>query len=164
MKQLLDMSGIGSERLHIRWVSAAEGQLFADYVTELSRVVSELGPFDPERFQSQLRVVENVLNSPRLRWLTGMDRQLTSRENVFHEKISEVKYRELLAGIVESEYQKALLLEALEKGPLSVREMAAATGLPIYTISMRLGELEKSGLADLHAFEDTTPRFLKVAV
>lgn len=161
---MLDLSGIGSDRLHLRWVSSAQGQLFAEFITELSQITQNLGPFDAEKFQTQLRIIESVLDSPRLRWLVGIDRQLTQRENVFHEKITEERYSELLKGIVLVEYQKALILETLDKGPLSVREMAEATGLPIYTVSLRLGELEKSGKADLHAFEDTTPRFLKVAV
>jgi F420-non-reducing hydrogenase iron-sulfur subunit len=164
VRQLLDLSGIGSDRIQIRWVSAAEGQLFADTVTELDQVIANSGPFVAEEFQSQLGLVESVLNSPRLRWLAGMDRQLTQRENVFHEKISEDRFRQLLEGTVQVEYQKALILGALKKGPLSVSEMAAATGLAVYTISIRLGDLEKSGLADLYAFEGTTPRFLKVAV
>ena len=93
-----------------------------------------------------------------------MDRQLTQRENVFHEKISEDRFGQLLDGIVQVEYQKALILGVLEKGPLSVREMAAATGLPVQTISLRLGDLEKNGMADLYGYEGRTPRFLKVAV
>ncbi len=164
VRRLLDLSGIGSERIQIRWVSAAEGQLFADTVTELSQVIANCGPFVAGEFRSQLSVVESVLNSPRLRWLAGMDRQLTQRENVFHEKISEDRFGQLLDGIVQVEYQKALILGVLEKGPLSVREMAAATGLPVQTISLRLGDLEKNGMADLYGYEGRTPRFLKVAV
>ncbi len=164
IRQLLDLSGIGSDRLQIRWVSAAEGQIFADYVSELSRITANLGPFATEKYEMQLNVIESVLSSPRLRWLMGMDRQLTQRENVFHERIGEDKYRQLLKGITLVEYQKALILEVLGKGPLSVRKISEATGLPLYTISKRLGELEKCGRADLHSFEDTTPLFLKVAV
>ncbi len=164
VRQLLDLSGIGAERLQIRWVSAAEGQIFADTVTELNRTIANAGPFVAEKFQSQLSVIESVLNSSRLRWLVGVDRQLTQRENVFHEKVSEERFSQLLECTVQVEYEKALILAALEKGPLSVRELAGATGLPVYAISIRLGDLEKSGMADLSGFEGTTPRFLKVAV
>lgn len=163
VRQLLDLSGIGADRVQIRWVSAAEGQLFADSVTQLSRVTEKCGPFVLEEFQSKVDVVESVLNSPRLRWLIGMNRQLTQRENVFHQKISKDRFKQLIEGIAQDEYEKALILAALEKGPLSVRQIAAASGLPVYTVSIRLGELEKCGLADLQGFEGTTPRFLKVA-
>ncbi len=164
VRQLMDLSQIGSERVQLKWVSAAEGQLFADGVKELSRTMAELGPFDREKNASALSIVGSVLSTPRVRWLLGMDRQLTQRENVFHEKISEEQYAEMLSGVVKIEYQKALILESLKDGPLSVREIAAATGLPIYTVSQRLGDLEKTGMADLHGYQDSTPRFFRVAV
>ena len=44
LEELLDLSGIGRGRTALRWVSAAEGQLFADSVTELTRTVRALGP------------------------------------------------------------------------------------------------------------------------
>ena len=37
--QLINLSGIGVDRVKLRWVSAAEGQLFANLVTELSAVM-----------------------------------------------------------------------------------------------------------------------------
>jgi len=123
-----------------------------------------MGRFDPEKFESKLAVIEDIIGSPRLRWLFGMDRHLTQHENVYHERLSEEKYRQMLAGIVEAEYQKGLILEALKKGPLTVREMSAETGMTVYKISLRLGELEKAGKADLHSYEGRTPRFLGVAV
>jgi len=163
LRQLLDLAGIGADRLQLRWVSAAEGQIFADNVKDSSRVVEEMGPFAPEKFESELSIIRDAVGSPRLRWLMGMDRQLTQRENVFHEKLGEEKYRQLLTEIVQVEYQKGLIMEALRKGPLTVAEMSAATGMTVYEISIRLGELEKCGKADLHGYEGGTPRFLGVA-
>lgn len=144
-------------------MSAAEGQIFADYVTELTELVQKLGSFDPKEFKMELSAIEAALDSPRLRWLLGIDRQLTTKENVYHEKIDEAEYQQLLSTAVEMEYQRALILEALKEGPRSVREIARVTRLPIYTVSLRLGDLEKKGKADLFKYEGTTPRFAGVA-
>jgi len=163
VRQLLDLSGIGSERMQLRWVSAAEGQVFADYVKELSGLIEGLGPFSSEMLQAPLAAVESALNSPRLRWLTGMDRQLTKVENVYHEKVDEERYSRILQSAVEMEYQKAVILESLKTGPLFVRQIATATSLPIYTVSLRLGDLRKSGRVDLHSYEGTMPRFIGLA-
>ncbi len=62
------------------------------------------------------------------------------------------------------EYQKALILESLREGPQSVREMAGNTGLPVYTVSLRLNDLERRGLTELQSFEGTTPKFIRLAV
>jgi F420-non-reducing hydrogenase iron-sulfur subunit len=163
VRQLLDLSGIGSDRLQIRWVSAAEGQIFANYVKELSELVEGLGPFDPDRFTLELSAVRATLNTPRLRWLMGIDRQITERENVYHEKVNGERYADLMKTAVETEYQKALICEVLKQAPMSVREIAEKTNLPIYTVSQRLGDLEKYGRVDLYGYDGTTPRFTGLA-
>jgi F420-non-reducing hydrogenase iron-sulfur subunit len=85
--QLLEIAGIGKERLQLRWVSSAEGQLFAEYVTELTELIRGVGPLDRQRLKIPLAAVERALQAPTLRWLMGMEKQLTEVENVFHEKL-----------------------------------------------------------------------------
>ena len=163
VEELLDLAGIGRSRLQLRWVSAAEGQIFADYVTELSDLTRKLGPFRPADFKLELAAAETVLKSPRIRWLMGMDRQITEQENVYHERMDAEGYQALVSQAVAEEYQKGLILEALGDGPQSVREMASKTGLPVYTVSLRLNDLERKGQAELQGFEGTTPKFIRLA-
>jgi hypothetical protein len=163
VEQLLDLTGVGKERLQLCWVSAAEGQLFADYVTELSDVIGKLGHFQPADFQLELAAAENVLNSTRVRWLMGMDRQITELENVYHEKLEPGAYQELVRQAVVDEYEKSLILETLGDEPQSVREMASKTGLPVYTVSLKLNDLERAGEAQFHKFEGTTAKFVRFA-
>jgi len=163
VEQLLDLAGIGSNRLQLRWVSAAEGQLFANYVTELSGVIGKLGPFLPDAFKLELSALEAVLKSTRIRWLMGMDRRITEQENVYHEKMDPTAYQTFVGHAVADEYEKGLILEALADGPQSVREMASKTGLPVYTVSLRLNDLERAGQAQFQKFEGTTAKFVRMA-
>jgi F420-non-reducing hydrogenase iron-sulfur subunit len=160
--QLLGISGIGQDRLQLRWVSSAEGQLFAEYVTELTGVIKKLGPLDRERLKLPLAAVERTLESVPLRWLMGMERQLTEKGNVFHEKLDPQNYEMVMQRTAEEEYQKALLYEALQEGPLTVRQMSAGTGLPVYTVSLRLNDLERGGLAEIHGHEGVSPKFRRL--
>lgn len=162
LEELLDLSGIGRGRVRLRWVSAAEGQIFADYVTQLSAEVAQLGPFDASQFSLQLAAVGKVLNSSRTRWLVGMDRQITERENVYHRRLDEAAYEQLLKSTCETEYQKALVLELLGEGPLSVREISARSGLAVYTVSQRLTDVEKAGAVELYGYEGKTPKFSRL--
>jgi len=46
LKRLLTQLGVEPERFRLEWVSAAEGQRFADLVTEMTEQVRQLGPLD----------------------------------------------------------------------------------------------------------------------
>jgi F420-non-reducing hydrogenase iron-sulfur subunit len=161
--ELLDLSGIGRDRMALRWVSAAEGQIFANTVKELTESTLKQGPLDLSRYGMQIAAVESVLQAPRMRWLTGMDRHITERGNVYGEKVDEKLYQEVARKAMKDEYYKALIMESLKAGPQSVREMASTTGLPVYTVSLQLNDLEKRGQAGLLGYEGTTPKFGRLA-
>ena len=146
--------------MQLRWISAAEGQLFAKYVAEVSDITQELGPFDPEEFRLPLSAVEQTLNSTRIRWLLGLTKQVTEQGNVYNEKLKDEDFKRLLQQATEEEYQKALIMEVLEKSPRSVKEMAEKTGLPVYTVSLRLNELERCNQAGLKEYSGSTPIFM----
>jgi len=118
-----------------------------------------MGPLDRQRLHLPLASVEKALQTMPLRWLMNMERQLTERENVFHQKIDVKTYEAALQRTAEEEYQKAMLGEVLKEGPKTVRQMAEETGLPVYTVSLRLNDLERAGLADVSGHEGTTFRF-----
>jgi F420-non-reducing hydrogenase iron-sulfur subunit len=159
LRHLLEVAGLGQDRVHLRLVCFDEGRLFADYVTELTGVIREMGPLDRQRLQLPLASVEKALQTMQLRWLMNMERQLTERENVYHEKLDAKVYEAMLRRTAVEEYQKALLEEVLKEGPKTVRQMAEETGLPVYTVSLRLNDLERAGLADVSGHEGTTFKF-----
>jgi len=162
VRELLELSGIGAERAQLRWVSAAEGQQFAQFVSELSELTRSLGPFNAGQQALALAALEGALQSPRLRWLLGMERPLTEGKNVYGETLNAEEYAQVKATAAREEYQKALILECLREGPLSVRQIAAQSGLGVYDISLLLSDVERAGLADLHHYEGTTPHFVRL--
>ena len=134
--------------------------LFAEYVTQFSELTSRLGPFDPARYEMELEAVEAALTSRRLRWLMGMELSLTRKGNVFGESLPEEDYKQLLQRAMEEEYQSALVSAVIKREPSSVREIAFMTGLPVYTVSLRLGDLEREQQADIQSYRGTTPLFV----
>ncbi len=159
MRELLDFAGIGQDRVHLRWVSSSEGLRFADYMKELTGVVEKLGPLEVEQLQLPLAAAHRTLNSLSLRWLLGMEGQLTEKENVFHEKLDPALYEAMLKRSALEEYQRALIFESLQEEAKTVREIAATTGLPLYTVSLRLNDLERTGLASYQGHVGTSPKF-----
>lgn len=163
VEYLLDLAGIGRKRMKLCWVSAAEGQLFVDYVTQFSEQTQELGPFSPDEFKVPLAAVEQTLDSPRIRWLLGMSRQLTERENVYHEKVDPEEYRGLLHEAIEEEYEKAMVLEVIKEGPQLVREISGRIGLPKPRVSFWISQLRNTGQAAIEGYDKTTPKFVALA-
>ena len=159
VEYLLDLTGIGRDRMAVRWLSAAEGRHFAEYVKEFSEKTRQLGPFDPREFELPLAAAHNALNSQRLRWLMGMELQIITKGNVYKEKIEEKEYWNLLQKAVEDEYHGRLILEVLKEGARSVREIAFKTGLPVYTVSLRLGELERRHKAKFKGYDGNISLF-----
>ena len=159
VRYLLEISGLNQNRLQVRWVSATEGQQFAEYVTELTNLVRELGPLDRDKQGLQLAAVSRSINSPDLRWLMGMQRQLTERENVYHDRLDPDAYEEMLKSSATEEYYRGLIYAALKSEPRTVRQIANLTGLPVYTISLRLNDLEKISLVSIMGHEGHSPKF-----
>lgn len=160
---LLKLSEIGEQRLRLRWVSAAEAQAFVQYVTEFSEQIYRLGPFDPRKYQIQLEGLERALMSSRLRWLMGKALQLTERGNVFGKNLSREDYQNLLCDAARKAYEESLLLQVLETGPQSVRDVAFQTGLDVHRVSLRLGDLERRRQAQFDHYEGRTPKFVAAA-
>jgi len=46
LKKLLNLIGFDDRRLRLQWVSASEGQLFGEYITEFVELIKGLGPND----------------------------------------------------------------------------------------------------------------------
>jgi len=163
VEHLLDLSGIGRNRMQVSWVSSAEGQAFANYVTQFSEQTRQLGPFDPDEHKLPLAAVEQTLSTTRIRWLMGMDRQITERENVYHEKLDVEEYTRIVHKAIEEEYEKALVLEAIKEAPQLVRDISGRIGLPKPRVSYWLSELKNSGKAQIKGYDKTTPKFVTLA-
>ena len=49
MREILKSTGLDDNRIWLRWISASEGQLFAETITDMVLALKELGP-SPMRF------------------------------------------------------------------------------------------------------------------
>jgi DNA-binding transcriptional ArsR family regulator len=100
-----------------------------------------------------------TLETETVRWLMGMQRQLTEKGNVYGEKLKADAYLKLLDENIKSEYEKSLIYLSLRDGPLSVREIDSRTNIGIQNVSNLLTALEGQGQVELHGYEGRTPKF-----
>ena len=101
LSKLLDLINF-SNRMRLDWVSAAEGNRFAQIVSEFTNHIQKLGPSPINKKKNKPEIVDgfqavkNVLEDSRLRGLIARQRELVTDENVYGEQISIEKFENLI--------------------------------------------------------------------
>lgn len=162
-RKLLELSGIGADRLHLAWVSSAEAQRFASLASEVVDSVTRQGPLQRDRLQLQLEAARRTLDSEPVRWTVGKEKHLLESGDVYARQWTREAYETALDTILEQEYQQQLVYAALRHGCESVYDIRDRIGLEPPTISFLLAQMEKEGLVELRSLEDRQPKFCAVA-
>jgi len=158
-QKLLDITGIGKDRLHLAWVSSAEAQRFVDVVTQTTATVKGLGKFDPQVFALALAAAEMTLGGEALRWLVGKEVKLTTGGDVYGRKWDTERYESVIDAMLEREYYKNLIYQAVKEGCTSVRDICKKVGLELKKVSYLLADLEKTNQIEFKCMEDRKPVF-----
>jgi len=160
VKALFDIAGIHSERLRVEWISASEGTKFAEVVTEYTENIKKIGHFDPYAFNFKLSAMERTLKQEKIRWLVGVQRDLTKKENAYGEKIDPERYSQILNNALKDEYLKSLIYLTIREKPMSVREIDKKLGIGVEKISSYLTELEATGEVSLHGYVGRISKYI----
>ena len=158
-QKLLEMAGIGKDRLHFAWVSSAEAQRFSEVATGVTESVKEQGKLDAAAVDMQLTAAEMTLDSETLRWLVGKEVKITSQGDVYGRSWDVEKYEAVLFDMLEREYHKNLIYLAIKQGCTNVRTISEKTGLEILRISYLLADMERISMVEFTGMEDSKPVF-----
>ena len=153
------MAGIGEDRLHFAWVSSAEAQRFVDVVNTTTDSIKGQGPLDLERFNLELEACEMTVNDETIRWLVGKEVKITKEGDVYGRSWDLEKYESVMFRELEREYQKNLIVLAIQKGSTSVRAISAEIGVDLLRVSYLLADLEKTNRVEFTGMEDSKPVF-----
>ena len=129
-KKLLAKTGLNPERLQLKWISASEGQLFADTMREITELITSLGPSpvagdNPDlEILEQLLIIRNAAEDYRLRVIIGKGISLVDDYNVYREKLDPERFNVLLDQAIEEEYIRSGILYMTKEKPVSVIEIA----------------------------------------
>jgi coenzyme F420-reducing hydrogenase delta subunit len=170
LKKLLTLTGLEPERLRLDWVSASEGQRFAQIVSEFTEQVRELGPSSVSGKTPNRKILENLVAARnaaadfRLRVLVGRERELTEKCNVYDEKMSQEEFDSLLSEVAEAEFirQKIHLLTRIQ--PLSVKALSEATGLNPMAVLRQIVDMRRRNMITVDHIEGQTPLFAALEV
>jgi len=159
-KNVLEKIGMNSDRLYLDWVSAAEGKRFSEVISELTRSIKKIGPIRKDtEFQHNLFIGEKIVESVRLRWLVGKQRELIEKGNVYGETIPAEKIDEILLTNIDKEYDRQRIISQLSKTPSSVIQLAQELNIPSSTVAKHVNGMENTGIVSIFDFNNNTPRY-----
>jgi F420-non-reducing hydrogenase iron-sulfur subunit len=117
-------------RVRLEWVSASEGNRFAEVVTEFTNKIKDLGssPVNnstkAQDIIKKLKALEMSAVSYRLRALVGRERAITEQENVYGERVSMEKFNNVFENAIYDEYMRNRILISLKEDSKSVKDLA----------------------------------------
>jgi predicted Rossmann fold nucleotide-binding protein DprA/Smf involved in DNA uptake len=158
-KKLLDLTGVGAERLHLAWISSAESQRFADIATRVTASIKSQGKFEPAAFALELDAAEMTLDGESVRWLVGKELKIISEGDVYGRKWDAERFESILDSVMERAYHKNRVFLAIKDGFTSVEDISNKTGLDFKMISHLLADLEKTGMVKFSGMKDKIPVF-----
>jgi coenzyme F420-reducing hydrogenase delta subunit len=165
-KKLIKIAGLEPERLRLEWVSASEGQRFADVVTEFNEQITALGPSPLRGDEPDLKTLSSVYAATnaakdfRLKSLVGRELKLTQVGNVYNELVSQEKIDDILENAIKTEFIRQRLFLASLNRPISVKELSIYLEIPSKEVLTHIVTLKDRGLIELDHIEGTTPYYL----
>ncbi|MEO0106359.1 MAG: hydrogenase iron-sulfur subunit [candidate division WOR-3 bacterium] len=157
-QKLLSFTQIQKERLYLDWVSAAEGERFASLVNKFVETIQNIGPIEiSEESKEMLLSVRDVLQGEIFRHLTGVEYQLTEKENVYGERIPAEEFDKRLSEILYQEYIKARILRLLKDKELKVMDVAKKLVVAPDLVFNCLCSLQEKGKVLMKETEDEYP-------
>ena len=158
-QNLLELAGIGKDRLHLAWVSSAEAQRFVEVATTVTESIRRQGKLDVDACRLQLDAAERTLAGETLRWMVGKEYKIITKGDVYGRPWDQNSYESVLNQTLEREYHKNLILSAIQAGASSPRTIAEKIGLDLKWISYLLADMERTNMVEFKGMEDRKPVF-----
>jgi coenzyme F420-reducing hydrogenase delta subunit len=162
-RKLLDMAGVGSERLLLDWVSAGEGERFSQVVRQFIEKIRGLGPFPLDQsMKERLQAVRASLEGEKIRWMVGKGPELMEKENVYHEQLPKEKLDATIETTIREELIKNRIVALIESKPLAASEISQTLNLKLNETLTYLVSLVGEGKIGFDPSEEgKIPRYMK---
>ena len=162
-RKLFEMAGIGSERILLDWVSAGEGERFAQVIRQFVGKIRELGPFPLDReMKERLQAISAALDGEKIRWMVGKGPELVEKENVYGERLPREKIEEVIEGTIRDEFVKNRIMLLVESKSLAAAEISNRLNLRLKDTLSYLVSLIGDGKLGFDASEEgKVPRYIR---
>jgi len=170
LKKLIAQTGLETERLRLEWVSASEGERFAQIVKDFTNQMRAFGPSPLSGEKPDVNILEGMLAAQaaaedfRLRALVGRERKLVEEGNAYGEKVDQGEFDETMDESIKAEYTRNRAYILLRKQPMSVRELSASLGLDPGKMLRHIVVMRRRGLVAVDRVEKGSPLYVALEV
>ena len=158
-----------SDRMRLDWVSAAEGNRFAQLVSDFTKHIQELGPSPIKDKKNKIQIIDdleavkNVLESSRIRALIARQRDLVTEKNVYGNQITIEKFESLLNDAIYNEFVRHKIVIKIKKIGKSVPDIANEIGVKAREVLEHIVVLRTRGLVDVAEINEEIPTFISIS-
>ena len=155
-------------RVRLEWVSASEGKRFAEVVKDFTNQIKELGPSPlsgdnhDNILLEKLIAMESAADSDRIRALVGRQRKVTEEENVYGEKVSLEKFKNIFNSAIKDEFERHQILLSLEKDSKSVKDLAIELNIESSVVLEHMLILKNLNKINFQDIIGNTPIFMRI--
>jgi F420-non-reducing hydrogenase iron-sulfur subunit len=170
LKKLMSLTGLEPERLRLDWACASEIERFAKIINDFRNQMTVIGPSPLAAEKPDPNIILNMeaakaaAEAFRLRVSVGREMELTEKENVYGEKISQEEFDALLHEIIEAEFIRHKIHLLTKEKPMSVKEIAAITNMKPALVLRHIVNMRRKGMITLDHVEKTTPLYKALEV
>jgi len=154
-------------RFDYKWVSASEGQRFAEVVTTFTESIRALGPTPvtgDEIIQFRLKAAQREMGDFRLRWLVGRQRQILEGGDVYGQERSQEEWDEVMSKVLRDQFIRAQIIERTLQSPASVEDMAEVIEADTVEIFRHVQRLRGQGHVIMAGHRDRSPLYKATGV
>ncbi len=159
-----------SDRLNLDWVSASEGNRFAQIVGDFTEQIRKLGPSPVKDKKHKKNIIDNLnaikytLCDSRLRALVARQRELTTEGNVYGDIIPTEEFEMILNDAIENEFVRHIILEKIKNKGKSVPDIAKEIKIEPHKVLQHIVTLRARGLVDVDQINEEIPTFISIKV
>ncbi|MBU0684304.1 MAG: hydrogenase iron-sulfur subunit [Candidatus Thermoplasmatota archaeon] len=163
-EKILELAGIDPRRVQLEWVSASEGQRFADLVRDFTGVLQKLGPSNAGERMDGLLAVRDALSNFRLRALVSNELKIVEEGNAYGEKLDKEKLLDIVYNATKEEFERSMILLLAKKNNMSVKDLSKKTNVPTHRVLEHIVALRQKNLISMDHPEGFTPTYRTIEI
>ncbi|UCG69634.1 MAG: hydrogenase iron-sulfur subunit [Thermoplasmata archaeon] len=168
IKKMLKAIGFEPDRLRLEWISASEGEMFAETVRDFTIQIKDMGPSpvsgsapNIDKLKA-LYAAKNAARDFRLKLLVSRELDLIMEGNVYNEKITQEEIDALIDTAIKYELDRCSIIFEIQDQPLSVQDISSRLNLPTNQVLQHIVTLRDRGLVTLDKIEKDTPYYMAI--